>query len=441
VSSIQLKGLSGSSSALLFLACYKKTGGRHIIILPEKEIAAYFFTDLTNAGTEENLFFFPSSYKRSVQYGQTEEANIVMRTKTLEKLGSGIENAIIVTYPEALIEKVIAREMLFNHIFELKKGDKIDTGFLNELLQTYNFTETDFVFSPGQYAVRGSIIDVFSYSSALPYRIDFFGDEVESVRSFDVDTQLSVEMFNSIKIIPNIQWEQGRGEKRTAFTEYCTGAAIWAEDLKLVVHLMNEVYEKVELNNETIPSREKFLINGDMLLNSIEKSTLIEMGMKLKIPDETFTFSTSPQIPVQKNFSLLANILKQNAANGYKNIILSDNEKQIERIKAIFEETDPGINFTPVLRSMYKGFSDSDLRVSIFTDHQIFDRYYKFRLKDQFLRKESLALKELQTLIPVIMLYMLIMELAFSEDLKLQRSAAGNRSLCGWCIGIMTFCS
>lgn len=398
--SIHLKGLSGSSSAMLFMACYKKTGGKHIVILPEKENAAYWFTDITNIGVGENLFFFPSSYKRSIQYGQTDEANIVMRTKTLEKLGDGCENAIIVTYPEALIEKVIPHNSLLDQIFELKKGDKIDTNFLNELLGTYNFTETDFVYAPGQYAVRGSIIDVFSYSSASPYRIDFFGDEVDSIRSFDVDTQLSVELFEAIRIIPNIQWEQGRGGDRIAFTEYCPGSAIWTEDLNLIAHQMNDLYVKADINDDHISSRERFLLNGNLFLTEIIGHTRLEMGMHADNPEQTFVFSTSPQIPVQKNFNVLANILKENDAKGYQNIILSENEKQIDRIKIIFEETDPGVQFTPLLRSLREGFSDHDLRIALFTDHQIFDRYYKFRLKDQFLRKESLALKELTGLNP-----------------------------------------
>ena len=395
-----LKGLTGSSPALFFLACFKETGGRHILILPEKEKAAYFYTDLTNAGCEENLLFFPSSYKRSIQYGQTDDASIIMRARTLEKLRNGVDHAIIITYPEALTEKVIPPGSLSEHIHILNSGEKIDKAFLTEILETYHFNETDFVFSPGQYAVRGSIVDVFSYSSPLPIRIDFFGNEVESIRSFDADTQLSVEKLNRAHIIPNLQWEQGRGEKRIAFTDFTGGAFIWTLDLGVSVQLMNELFHKADISHEVLPSRENFLLDGCLLLKSIETSLIFEFGTPLKEPDQTFLFSTSPQIPVQKNFSLLARILRENIQSGFRNIILSENEKQIERIKAIFEETDPEVDFFPVLQTLHEGFTDNDLKLAIFTDHQIFDRYYKFRLKGQFLRKESLALRELTDLQP-----------------------------------------
>jgi transcription-repair coupling factor (superfamily II helicase) len=399
-SRIHLKGLTGSSAVLCFLACYEKINAQHIIILPDKEKAAYFFTDLSNAWKEDDLHFLPSAYKRSVQFGQTDEANIVMRTKTLEKLGKSSEKNIIVTYPEALTEKVISHENLMQHLYELKVNDKIDTGFLNDLLLEYNFTETDFVYNPGQFAVRGSIIDVFSFSSAKPYRIDFFGDEIESIRTFDVDTQLSIEKLDKVSVIPNIQWEQGRGEKRISFTEYCPQAIIWSYDMEMIRHTMNDVYEKIELGEESENRKENLLLNGDLFEKSIGNRLIVEFGLHCKKPDTTFSFYTSPQIPIQKNFSLLANILRENNAKGIENIILSGNEKQIERLHAIFSEIAPDVSYQQILRSLSEGFTDNDLRIAVFTDHQIFDRYYKFQLKDQFLRKESIALKELTGLNP-----------------------------------------
>ena len=201
---IRIEGLSGSARAMVLSVVFNKSQTTHLVVLPEKEDAAYFYNDLISSVGEESVFFFPSTYKRSVQYEQTEPANIVLRTEVLNHLASGKRKGIIVTYPESVMEKVISRRNLKKNTFNISRGDKISLEFLEEMLHEYNFVRTDFVYEPGQYSIRGSIVDVFSYSADLPYRIDFFGEEVETLRSFNTDDQLSADTHKQISVIPNI---------------------------------------------------------------------------------------------------------------------------------------------------------------------------------------------------------------------------------------------
>ena len=216
-----IEGLSGSSRSTLIHACLNELKGPHLILFNDKEEAAYFYTDLvTLEGTPERTLFFPSSYKRSVQYQQTDEANIITRTQTLRRLSERRVASFIITYAEALVESVVTRQQLGKTTLEVKKGEKIDMAFLEEVLQTYGFQLVDFVYEPGQYSIRGGIVDVFSFASSHPCRIDFFDDEVDSIRVFDTDSQRSLETVKKVNIIPNIQWEHEMGEKRISFLEY-----------------------------------------------------------------------------------------------------------------------------------------------------------------------------------------------------------------------------
>ncbi len=216
-----LEGLAGSSRSALIHACLNEVKGAHLILFQDKEEAAYFYTDLvTLEGTPERTLFFPSSYKRSVQYQQTDEANIITRTQTLRRLSERRVASFIISYAEALVESVVTRKQLGESTLEIKQGEKIDMAFLEEVLQTYDFQLVDFVYEPGQYSIRGGIVDVFSYASSHPCRIDFFDDEVDSIRIFDTDTQRSLETVKKVNIIPNIQWEHEMGEKRISFLEY-----------------------------------------------------------------------------------------------------------------------------------------------------------------------------------------------------------------------------
>ncbi|MCA1747207.1 MAG: transcription-repair coupling factor, partial [Bacteroidales bacterium] len=224
-----LKGLAGSSKAALFQSVAATMKGNHLILFHDKEEAAYFYTDLVNLeGTPDRTLFFPSSYKRSVQYRQTDEANIITRTQTLKRLSEQRAASFIISYADAMLEQVITRAELSRNTLEIKTGDQISMDFLKEVLETYHFQLVDFVYEPGQYAIRGGLTDIFSFASSRPCRIDFFGDEVDTIRFFDVESQRSDEQLKKVSIIPNIQWEKELGEKRVSFLEFIpSNTTVW----------------------------------------------------------------------------------------------------------------------------------------------------------------------------------------------------------------------
>jgi len=399
-----LMGLSGSSRVAFIHAVLSGMKGPHLIIFEDKEEAAYFYTDLVSLeGTADRTLFFPSSYKRSVQYRQADEANIITRTQTLKRLNERRVASFIVTYAEALIEKVITKKELNDNTLQIREGEKIDRTFIEEVLQEYNFQLVDFVYEPGQYSIRGSIVDIFSYAASLPYRIDFFDDEVESIRSFDVDTQLSNDRLNRIAVIPNLQWENTSGEKRVSFLDYIPkDTVVWLDDAELILDHVDSIFTRTELDiPESTDGKRAFLSDREELAERISAFSRVEFYRQVFTdPRGKWTFSTTPQPAFNKNFELLASSLRGNEEKGYTNYILSDSEKQIERLKAIFTEIDPGLTFESVIGTIHEGFTDHELKISVFTDHQIFERYHKFKLNDRFNRKESLSMKELLGLNP-----------------------------------------
>jgi transcription-repair coupling factor (superfamily II helicase) len=398
-----IKGLSGSSSALVLSLVFHKTQTTHMIIIPEKEDAAYFYNDLVSLLGEESVFFFPSTYKRSVQYEQTEPANIVLRTEVLNHLASGKRKGIIVTYPESVMEKVISRKNLKKNTFNISKGDKISLEFIEEMLHEYNFTRTDFVYEPGQYAIRGSITDVFSYSADLPYRIDFFGEEVESIRSFNTDDQLSLSTHKQISIIPNIQ-DISIEEINDSFTDFLPPSAlIWMDDAVYIKDKINSIYSQTTQREESgqIADKKEIVMTGNYFLDKCKSFRIVELGKQtLQETESIFEFHTEPQPVFNKNFELLTERILSNNSGGYNTYIISESESQIERLREIFAEINPEAHFIPLLLNLHSGFTDNDLRISVFTDHQIFDRYHKFRIRGYFTKKESISVKELTGLNP-----------------------------------------
>lgn len=398
-----LAGISGSVKALVTACVFQKSQYTQVVIIPEKEDAAYFYNDLVAAAGEESVFFFPSTYKRSVQYGQTEPANIVLRTEVLNHLASGKRKSIIVTYPEAVMEKVISRQTLKKNTFKIAKGDKISLEFLEEILHEYNFSRTDFVYEPGQYAIRGSIADVFSYSAELPFRIDFFGEEVDSIRTFNTDDQLSVTTLNQISVIPNIQ-DISIDVINDTFTDFIPPtASIWIENAAYIRDKINNIYSQTGQREETgqITDKQEVIITGHRLIDECAKFRILEFGTQnLFKTENSFLFHSEPQPSFNKNFELLSGQLHSNKLNGYSTYIVSEIQSQIERLHDIFAEISPDISFTPLLMNLHGGFTDHKLKISVYTDHQIFDRYHKFRIRGYFTRKESISVKELTGLNP-----------------------------------------
>jgi transcription-repair coupling factor (superfamily II helicase) len=400
---IRLEGLSGSSKAIILGGIFLKTQLTHIVVIPEKEDAAYFYNDLVSIVGEEAVFFFPSTYKRSVQYGQTEPANIVLRTEVLNHLSSGKRKSIIVTYPESVMEKVVSKPDLKKNTFHIKKGDRISLEFLEEILQEYHFTRTDFVYEPGQYSIRGSIADVFSYSADIPYRIDFFGEEVDTIRSFNTDDQLSVNILTRISIIPNLQDISVEQINDTFFDFIPPSSSVWMEETEFVKEKINNIFHQTHLKDESDTSADKtsVIITGSHFIDEVSKFRIVEFGRQSFFkPDSVFEFHVEPQPVFNKNFELLSEKLLSNSASEYSTFIVSESKSQIERLQEIFGEINPEASFTPLLMNLHAGFTDNDLKISVYTDHQIFDRYHKFRIRGYFTKRESISVKELTGLNP-----------------------------------------
>ncbi len=400
-----LEGLAGSARSALIQACLGELKGSHLLIFNDKEEAAFFYTDLvTLEGNPERTLFFPSSYKRSVQYQQTDEANIITRTQTLRRLSERRVASFIISYAEALVESVITKKQLGETTLEIRKGEKIDMAFLEEVLQTYDFQLVDFVYEPGQYSIRGGIVDVFSYASAHPCRIDFFDDEVDSIRIFDTDTQRSLETVKKVNIIPNIQWEHEMGEKRISFLDYIpSNTTLWLDNPDLITDQVQSLYDKTDFDaeEEQSISKERFLIPGTLISEQMKQFRQVIFGVHLSQDEaQTWHFSTTPQPAFNKNFDLLVSNMKEQSTSGFINNILSDNEKQLERLRAIFSEIDPELQYEAICQTLHEGFTDHDLGQSFYTDHQIFERYHKFRFHDRFSKKESVSVKELIGLNP-----------------------------------------
>ncbi len=396
-----LKGLAGSSIGFVASACISKLNRPFIFILGDKEEAAYFFNDIANIITPEKAFFFPSSYKRSVQYGQPLAEAVIQRTDVLNLLPRLHHNPnqgiAIVTYPDALVEKVVTIENLEKNTLIIKRSEKISPTFIVELLEEYGFERIEFVYEPGQYSLRGSIVDIFSFSAANPYRVDFFGDEVESIRVFDVEDQLSREQLDEITIIPNMH-SGNDDETRTFLTQALPkSTSIWIKNGDVAIGRMNELFEHVQSTDE--PNAESKFASGRELFDHIKESGAVEFGLKhLFKPDHNITFDCSPQPLFHKNFEQIAENIEESTLKGYKTFILADNHMQFERLSGIFEGFSKQITFQPIQHTIHEGFIDHALKICVFTDHQLFDRYHKFTLKHEFNRKDALSIQELVNL-------------------------------------------
>jgi transcription-repair coupling factor (superfamily II helicase) len=380
----------------------------HLFILSDKEEAAYFLNDLENFCPDQKIFFFPSSFKGSFNKEDTDPAGMVQRTELLEVLSGKSAKTIIVTYPGGLLEKVIPGAMLQKMKLQLSEGESVSRDFIVEVLSEYGFRETDFVYEPGEFAIRGSIVDVFSYSNDRPYRIDFFGNEVESIRLFDIETQLSEIRVQSVSILPDIRKagevgnsKPNRTDKFSLVSLLDERSVIWMSDPGVAISGLNNLYESVGLPDESIPDKSTVFCSGDELLEELSSYSVLESGQTSFFRDSRIVeFSTTPQPAFNKNFELLTETLAGNADKGYTNYIFSENEKQFERLREIFSEVYGSVPFTPVLAGLFRGFTDHDLRICCYTDHQIFERYHKFRLKEGFKKREMISVQILNELQP-----------------------------------------
>ena len=452
-----LKGMVASSAPVFFAAAASRTeNGKKgaqkpltaVFILQDNDEAGYFYHDLTQILGTDNVLFFPSSYRRAVKYGQRDAANEILRTETLSRLsaahtaGKGKDNPgflYVVTCPEALSELVVSKRNLDERTISIGVGDIVNLTDLGRKMRSLGFEEVDYVYEPGQFAMRGSIVDVYSYSSELPFRIDFFGDEVDTIRTFEVADQLSKDSKETVLIVPELA--QTVTDKQPFTAMLPEDALLVFKDRLYLCSAIEQIYDNgfskqafterlegaTEMEQEQIMRemrKENNLVSGVEFRKAISGFRFVEMGAHPSgTPQTTITFNISPQPLFHKNFELLAQTLEDFLLQGFRLYILADSEKQTRRLKEIFESDElrsvrnarhqkspnsealsvaDDITFTPVDHTLHEGFADADLRLCFFTDHQIFDRFHKYNLKSDAARtgKMALTMKELQEMEP-----------------------------------------
>ena len=398
---IFLKGLNGSGAAMTIASLFFKRRGSYVCVLNDLEEAGYFYHDLVQLTGGDGIYFFPSAYRRAIKYGHVDPANEILRTEVLSTLQDPTVPFVIVTYPDALAEKVISREVLKENTLKISVGEKLDNMFVSDVLDEYGFEQVDYVYEPGQYAMRGSILDVFSFSYEFPYRIDFFGNEVETIRSFDVETQLSKEKLDSIYIVPEMT--KGNRTNSSLLDSLPSETLLASKDLAWVKERIGSIWNEEPIigDEESFADIEQLrakLITGEDFLRTALGFCRLHFGTRVTgVADATLTFSMEAQPIYHKNFDLVSESFHKYLEDGYTLYILSDVEKQATRIRAIFEDRGDNIPFTSVNKTIHEGFADETLRVCLFTDHQLFDRFHKFNLKSDKARsgKLSLSLKGL----------------------------------------------
>ena len=409
VRTIHLKGLAASAAPMLFSALALADEPWRVpvalFVLNDLEEAGYFYHDLTQVLGEGRVLFLPSSYKRAIKYGQKDSANEVLRTEVLTRL-SEASKLYIVTYPDALAELVVSRDTLNDRSVRLAVGDTVEIPQMEAALAGEGFERVDYVYEPGQFAVRGSIIDVFSYASEYPYRIDLFGDEIDSIRTFEIESQLSRDKVQQVSIVPN--FEGGAGDEVSFFDFLPKDSALAFQDYAWVHERIEQLNEE-GFSQQAVQAMDEatdcvlHLLDATDFLRKTVAFRRIEFGVKASSAvHATVSFDTSPQPLFHKNFELVEQSLTDLIERGYQVYILTDSAKQAERLKTIFEERGSNIPFTAVDKTIHGGFIDNTMRVACFTDHQIFDRFHKYNLRSDKARsgKMAISLKELSQFEP-----------------------------------------
>ncbi len=435
-SNIFLQGQQASATPLLFAAVATEIKQTFLFVLQDADEAGYFYHDLTQVMGTQNVLFFPSSFKRSVKYGQRDSANEILRTEVLARVSArdnqATESLLIISYPEALSELVVSKQHLDERRLSLKTGQQqIDITDIAHKLREYGFQEVDYVYEPGQYSVRGSILDVYSFSCENPFRIDFFGREIDTIRTFEVQDQLSKDKLNEIEIVPELATLT---TERVSFLNFLPSNSVmvykdFAYIRDVIAHVYDEGYSKqaiteqlegaTEIEQKQIIdelNKEKTLLSPSQFAQQAATFRTIEFGIHAgktsssallkETKYDIIKFKITPQPLFHKNFDLLVDSLDDYILQGYKLYILADSDKQNQRLKDIFADMDSqkakSIVFEPVNKTLHEGFADDDLKCCFFTDHQIFDRYHKYNLKSDGARagKMALTMKELQEMEP-----------------------------------------
>ncbi|WP_299004979.1 transcription-repair coupling factor [uncultured Tenacibaculum sp.] len=412
----QLTNLVGSSLSFVISETFKQADKPYLLIFNDKEEAAYYLNDLEQLLGDKNVLFYPGSYRRPYQIEETDNANVLLRSEVLNRINSRKKPAIIVTYPTALFEKVVTKKELEKNTLKVVVGEQVSLDFVNEVLFEYHFKRVDFVTEPGEFSVRGGIIDVFSFSHDEPYRIEFFGDEVDSIRTFDVETQLSKEKLKKVSIMPNVE-NKTLQESRESFLKYISAkTAVFVKNVDLLSDSLDKFYRKAELSFNELSTEinhakpEELFCNGELIRNQLQDFTTVDIGKNrhseqrekpqgsAELNLTEISFNTHPQPSFNKKFDLLIQNFNEFSSKGFTNYILCSNEQQAQRFHDIFDDHEEEVSYETIVFPLYQGFVDIENKIVCYTDHQIFERYYKFRLKNGYAKKQSITLQELTKL-------------------------------------------
>ena len=426
---IHLKGLQGSASQFIFSAVFNNSicsQVNHLVILKDAEEAAYFHNTIENITGALDVFYFPSSFKNNKNYRLLNSSHVMLRTEALIKTAAGGNKKILITYPGALFEKVVLAKALSGNIISLKQADTIDVNDILSKLVNYGFDRTDFVYEPGQFAVRGGILDIYSFGNEKPYRIELFGNDIDSIRIFDPESQLSERKLLQVNIIPNIETHFESGDKVSLLEFLPSNTAVWMEDWEFIKEKIEQQEEdlnvflkvitdnlqpaadnKSELNLKADVNENDF-VKALAIENQISQKHSIEFGKKayffnkLQTPNSKLQieFNTKPQPAFNRQFDLLIKNLKEYEAKKYAIYLFADNPKQLERLHSIFIDLKADVQVIPIPTSIHEGYIDDDLKIVCYTDHQVFQRYHKYKVKQAFSKNKALTLKTLRELQP-----------------------------------------
>jgi len=408
-SRFQISNLVGSSLSFVISETFKKADKPYLLIFNDKEEAAYYLNDLEQLLGDKNVLFYPASYKRPYQIEETDNANVLLRSEVLNRINSRKKPAIIVTYPTALFEKVVTKKELEKNTLKIAVGENLSLDFVNEVLFEYKFKRVDFVTEPGDFSVRGGIIDVFSFSNDEPFRIEFFGDEIDSIRTFDVETQLSTEKLKKVSIMPNVE-NKTLQEKRESFLKYISSKTIiFSKNIDLMIGNLDKFFQKAEIAFNDLSKEIKhaqpseLFCDGEFIKNQLQEFSLIDFGsnnpqMLQEVQHDKIKFNTIPQPSFNKQFTLLIDNLEEYTKGGFTNYIFCANEQQAKRFHDIFDDSDKDVQYQTIVFPLYQGFVDVDQKIVCYSDHQIFERYHKFRLKNGYAKKQAITLQEINKL-------------------------------------------
>ena len=394
----EITSLAGSAFALYQAVVARKVGGVHICVAEDRDSAAYLAGDLYGIADAERVMFLPSSYKRSICYGGEDASSVVQRTAALEAVRNHKGGYLIVcTYPEAIAECVVSAESVCENVVEVTAGERISMTALQERVEALGFERVDFVHEPGQYSIRGGIFDIFSYSENKPFRLDFFGDEVESLRRFDLSSQLSTEKVPMVRILPNLK--NFSADQKVAVSEYVGEAIWWMMGLDHTLTKIDDLRRKLLSESDEPAEDARRVTSAKAFLSTTEGAAMVLLGASSKREATgSVAFATTPQAAFNRQYDMLADDIEARAQQGYTTYLLSENRTQFERLENVLAATHRKAHFEPMKMTLHGGFTDRLLRVSLYTDHQIFDRYHRYTLRGEIDRKESLTIAELNRL-------------------------------------------